>query len=50
MFAYLVVCRWQVQHGGQRRGLWQEYETWCREPGMVKQRSGTQWPDDQEIG
>jgi hypothetical protein len=23
-FAYLVICRWQVRHGGQRRGSLQE--------------------------
>jgi hypothetical protein len=37
MFACLVVCRWQVQHGVHRRESWQEYETWCRGPGMVAQ-------------
>jgi hypothetical protein len=24
VFACLVVCRWQVRHGVQRRGIWQE--------------------------
>jgi hypothetical protein len=24
VFACLMVCRWQVQHGGQQWGLWQE--------------------------
>jgi hypothetical protein len=50
VFAYLVVCRWQVLHGGQWRGSWREYETWCRGPGMVKHRSDTRWSDDQEVG
>jgi hypothetical protein len=26
-----------VRHDGQRRGLWQEYETWCKRPEMVAQ-------------
>jgi hypothetical protein len=37
VFACLVVCRWQVRHGMQRREPWQEYETWCRGSGMVTQ-------------
>jgi hypothetical protein len=37
VFAYLMVCRWQVRHDGQRRGPWQKYETWCRGPGMIAQ-------------
>jgi hypothetical protein len=24
VFAYLVMCKWQVQHSGQRQGSWQE--------------------------
>jgi hypothetical protein len=24
-------------------------EAWCRGPGMVKPRSGTQWPGDREV-
>jgi hypothetical protein len=36
-FTCLVVCRWQVRHDVQQRGPWQEYETWCRGPGMVVQ-------------
>jgi hypothetical protein len=50
VFACLIVCRWQVWHGGQRRGSRQEQETWCRRPVMVKHMSGTQWLDDREIG
>jgi hypothetical protein len=37
VFACLVVCRWQVRNGVQRRGSWQEYETWCKGLGMVAQ-------------
>jgi hypothetical protein len=50
VFACLVMCRWQVWHSGQWWGSRQEYETWCRGPMMVKHRSGTQWPNDREVG
>jgi hypothetical protein len=49
VFVCLVMCRWQVRHGGQRRGSRQEQEIWCRGPGMVKHRSGTRWFDDREV-
>jgi hypothetical protein len=50
MFAYLVVCRWQVRHGRQRWELWQELKTWWGGPGMGKHRLGTRWLDDLEVG
>jgi hypothetical protein len=28
---------------------WQEQETWCKGPGMVKHRLDTRWPDDRVV-
>jgi hypothetical protein len=49
MFTCLMMCRWQVRHGGQQWGSRQKYYTWCRGPGMVKHRSGTRWSNDREV-
>jgi hypothetical protein len=50
VFACLVVCRWQVQHGMQRQGSWQEKEIYGSKSATVVWWFGSQNHRDGFLG
>jgi hypothetical protein len=47
-FGCLVVCRWQVRHGGSDKDCGMSRRPSAEDRGW-SHRSGTQWPGDPEV-